>query len=307
MRIAITGASGLIGTAVAERLREDGHTVTRMVRSREAARADDALFWKPATLEIDGDALAGHDVVINLAGENIFGLWTPAKKERIRESRVRGTQLIAETLAGLDDTGRPKVLINASAVGYYGDRPADEPMTEEAIPADGFMARVVRDWEAATKPAADAGVRVVTTRFGLVLDPEGLLLRANALATLMGLGARLGSGRQVFPWVTRDEIVAVMAFLLEQEDATPEDRRLRGAVNVVAPEKVTNEEFADTLARVLGRPRFLAIPKWALSLAGELGEEVARGAWVVPAKLGTSEYQWTHPVLEPALRDLLDR
>ncbi len=323
MKIAITGSSGLIGTAVSDRLRGEGHTVTRVVRSREAAEADDAFFWKPSTHELDAPALAGHDAVINLAGENIFGLWTAAKKQRIRESRVRGTELLAETIAGLDDTDRPRLLINASAIGYYGDRPADEPMTEEAIPADGFMARVVRDWETATKPAADAGVRVVMTRFGLVLDPEGLLLQGMTVSTLLGLGAKLGNGKQVFPWVTRAEIANVVAFLLAQE-VEPEPERqagtgpegdeipaasqpISGPVNVVAPEKVTNEEFADTVARVLNRPRFLAIPKFALKLIGELGDEISSGAWVVPAKLGTSGYDWIHPELEPALRDLLDR
>jgi hypothetical protein len=310
MKIAITGSSGLIGTAVTERLRDDGHTVTRMVRSRKAAEADDAFFWKPSTHELDVPALAGHDAIINLAGENIFGLWTAAKKQRIRESRVRGTELLSETIAGLDDTDRPDVLINASAIGYYGDRPADEPMTEEAIPADRFMARVVRDWEAATKPAADAGVRVIMARFGLVLDPEGLLLQGMTVSTLLGLGAKLGSGRQVFPWVTRAEIASVMAFLLAQEadeETKAASQPLSGPVNVVAPEKVTNEEFADTVARVLNRPRFLAIPKFALRLIGELGDEISSGAWVVPAKLGTSDYTWRHPELEPALRDLLDR
>ncbi|MFO7894729.1 MAG: TIGR01777 family oxidoreductase [Longimicrobiales bacterium] len=303
MKIAITGSSGLIGSAVSDRLRGDGHTVTRVVRSREAAGADDALFWKPSTQELDVPALADHDAVINLAGENIFGLWTKARKRRIRESRVRGTRLLAETLAGLDDTDRPDVLINASAIGYYGDRPPDEPLTEDAEPADGFMARVVRDWEAATQPAADAGVRVVMTRFGLVLDPNGLLLQGMTLSTLLGLGAKLGDGQQAFPWVTRAEIAHVMAFLLAQE----KDQTLSGSVNVVAPDKVTNEEFADTVARVLHRPRFLAIPKLALKLIGELGDEIAGGAWVVPAKLESAGYEWRNPALEPALRRLLDR
>ena len=302
MKIAITGSSGLIGTAVSQRLRAEGYTVTRVVRSRAAAEADDALFWKPATREIDALALAGHDAVINLAGESIFGLWTRSKKRRIRESRVQGTQLLAETLVGLGDTDRPGLLINASAVGYYGDRPADEPMTENAEPADRFMARVCRDWEAATAPVAEAGVRVVRTRFGLVLDPHGLLLQGMTLSTLLGLGAKLGSGKQVFPWVTRDEIANLVAFLVAQgEDG------LRGPVNVVAPDKVTNEEFADTVADVLNRPRFLAIPRPLLRLIGGLGDEITVGAWVVPAKLEAAEYEWTHPALEPALRALLDR
>lgn len=308
MKIAITGSSGLIGSAVTDRLRGGGHTVTRVVRSHEAAEADDALFWQPSTGVLDVPALAGHDAVINLAGENIFGFWTAAKKRRIRKSRVRGTRLLAKTLAGLDDTDRPGVLINASAIGYYGDRPPDQPLTEDAEPADRFMARVVRDWEAATEPAADAGVRVVTTRFGPVLDPNGLLLQGMTLSTLLGLGAKLGDGQQVFPWVTRAEIAEVMAFLLPQDEgAVDAGRTLVGPVNVVAPDRVTNEEFADTVARVLHRPRFLAIPKLALKLIGELGDEIATGAWVVPAKLESAGYPWRDPALEPALRRLLDR
>lgn len=296
----MTGSSGLIGTAVSERLRAEGHAVTRVVRSRQAAEADDALFWQPSTGEIDARALAGHDAVINLAGENIFGLWTPAKKRRIRESRVGGTRLLAETIAGLDDTARPRVLVNASAIGYYGDRPADRPMTEEAAPADRFMARVVRDWEAATRSAADAGVRVLMTRFGLVLDPNGLLLQGMATATFFGLGAKLGDGQQIFSWTTRAEIANALVFLLGHE-------ALSGPVNVAAPDRVTNEEFADAVARVLNRPRFLAIPDFVLKLAGEIGDEISIGAWVVPEKLKAAGYVWRDPELEPALRRLLDR
>lgn len=300
MKVAITGSSGLVGTAVSERLRADGHAVTRMVRSREAAAADDAIFWKPSTHELDFPGLAGHDAVISLAGENIFGLWTAAKKRRIRESRVGGTRLLAEAIAGLDDTARPRTLINASAIGYYGDRPSDVPLAEDAEPADRFMARVVRDWEAATRPAADAGVRVLRTRFGLVLGRDSLLLQGMTIATLLGLGAKFGDGQQIFTWVTPDEIANAMAFLLARDDVS-------GPVNVVAPDKVSNEAFADTVARVLNRPRFLAIPRWALRLIGELGDEIAIGAWVVPQRLEQAGYRWVDPELEPALRRLLDR
>ena len=294
MRIAITGSSGLIGTAVSDRLRADGHAVTRVVRSRDAARAEDAIFWKPAAGEIDADGLAGHDVVVNLAGENIFGLWTEATKKRIRESRVQGTQSLAETIAGLDDASRPRLLVNASAIGYYGHRPPDEPMTEEADPGDRFMSRVVRDWEGATSPAAGAGTRVVMLRFGLVLDPAGLLLQGMRLSTWLGLGAKLGDGQQVFPWVTRDEIANLIPFVMDRVD-------LSGPVNAAAPDKVTNEEFADTVARVMNRPRFLKIPASVLRLAGELGDELLTGAWVVPRKLETAGYQWRDPELETAL------
>lgn len=298
MKIAITGSSGLVGTAVSRRLGEDGHQVTRLVRSREAAEAHDAIFWDPSRGEIDSSGLAGHDAVVNLAGENIFGRWTAAKKRRIRESRVAGTGLIAETIAGLDDRVRPKVLINSSAIGYYGDRPSDEPMTEAASPGDRFMSRVVRDWEAATARAAAAGTRVAMLRSGLVLDPAGLLLQGMTLSTWLGLGAKLGDGRQVFPWVTRDELANLVPFVLARPD-------LSGPINAVAPEKVTNEEFADTVARVLNRPRWLKIPGFVLRLGGDLGDELLTGAWVVPQRLTAAGYPWRDPRLEPALRRLL--
>jgi hypothetical protein len=298
MRIAITGASGLIGTALTRQLREDGHTATRLVRSREAATEPDAIYWRPARGEIDAEGLAGHDAVINLAGENIFGLWTAAKKERIRSSRVDGTRLLAETIASLGEERRPRTLVNASAIGYYGDRPPDQPLPEDAEPGPGFMARVVQDWEAATAPADQAAVRVVMTRFGLVLDPNGLLLQAMSTATRLGLGAKLGDGHQIFPWTTRDEIVGVIRHVLD----SPE---LEGPVNVVGPEKVTNEEFADTMARILHRPRFLKVPAFAMELLGDFGREILAGAWVVPAKLEDTGYAWVDETLEDALRRLL--
>lgn len=300
MRIAITGASGLIGSAITRQLRADGHSITRLVRSREAAREADAVFWSPARDEIDAEGLAGHDAIVNLAGENIFGIWTEAKRRRIRDSRIRGTRLLAEAAAGMADDWKPRLLINASAIGYYGDRPADQPLTEDAPPGEGFMARVVRDWEAATGPASDAGIRVVMLRFGLVLDPEGLLLQGTSASTWLGLGAKLGDGDQPFSWTTTDEIVGVVRHVLEKGE-------IQGPVAVVAPEKSTNEEFSDAVARVMGRPRFLKVPKLALKLAGDLGEELMRGAWIVPGRLQESGYVWKDPTLDGALRRLLGR
>lgn len=299
MNVAVTGSSGLVGTGIVERLEAGGHEVTPVVRSRGAAEKGKAVYWKPATGAIDARALAGHDAVINLAGENIFGVWTEPKKRRIRDSRVKGTTLLAETLAAMDAADRPGVLINASAAGYYGDRPPDEPLAEDAGPGDSFLARVVAEWEAATRPAEDAGVRVVRTRFGLVLHPDALLIQGMATSSRLGLGAKLGDGSQVFPWVTRDEIASAVAFILETPD-------LEGPVNVVGREKVTNEEFADTVARVLDRPRVLSIPAFALRMIGELGDELLRGMWLVPEKLESAGYEWVDPELEPALRRILD-
>lgn len=300
MKIAVTGSSGLVGSKLTAELAAAGHSVTRMVRSREAAAAPDAIYWSPSSGEIDVEGLAEHDAVINLAGENIFGIWTEAKKDRIYRSRVEGTRLLVQAIGGLDVTARPEVLVNASAIGYYGDRPPDRPLTEAAQPGDGFMAGVVRDWEAAALSGRDAGVRVVMLRFGLVLDPDGLLLQGMTLSTRFGLGATLGEGTQPFPWTTRDEIVRVAALVLERDD-------VEGPVNVVAPEVVTNREFADTVADVLNRPRVLKIPTSALALLGDFGRELQTGAWVVPEKLRGAGYEWLDPTLNHALRRLLDR
>lgn len=300
MRIAITGASGLIGSAVAGRMADAGHSITRLVRTRQAAEAPDAIFWDPSANAIDATGLAGHDAIINLAGENIFGIWTESKKERIYTSRVEGTHLLTQAIAGLPVTDRPAVLVNASAIGFYGDRPADQPLTEDASPGPGFMAGVVEDWEAAALSARDAGVRVVLTRFGLVLDPNGLLLQAMTLATRFGVGAKLGEGTQPFPWTTRADIVRVIGFIFDHE-------AIEGPVNVVAPEMVTNEELTDTLAHVLNRPRVLKVPAFALAMLGDFGRELLTGARVVPEKLEEAGYEWRDPTLEAALRRLLKR
>jgi uncharacterized protein len=298
MKIAISGASGLIGTGVSRRLEAEGHTITRLVRSRGAARGAGAVYWDPAEGAIDSPGLAGHDALVNLAGENIFAVWTPEKKRRIRRSRVEGTRLLAEALARLPVGDRPAVLVNASAVGYYGARPMAEPVTETSPPGDGFMAQVVRDWEAATSPAAAAGIRVVLLRVAPVMDADAIPIKLLGLATRLGLGATIGSGRQPFPWVTRDEIARVVSFILDRSG-------LEGAVNVVAPEAVTNREFTDAMARVLGRPRFLQIPTPAVRLLGDLGNEFMGGARVVPARLQDAGYAWRDPELEPALRRIL--
>ena len=299
MKVAITGSSGLVGEAVVRALRDRGDHVTRVVRSREAATAEDALFWDPAEGAIDAEALGDHDAVVGLAGENIAGVWTHAKKARIRNSRVHGTRLLADTLAGLPADHRPGTFVSASGAHYFGDRPADRPLTEDDPPGTGFMAELVRDWEAAADPAREAGVRVVNLRFGVVLHPNALLLQATAAATRLGVGAVLGSGEQGFSWITRDDVVGAILFALD----TP---GLEGPVNTAAPERTTARDYADTLAKVLGRPRFLRIPSFAVEALGDLGSEVMlAGAWVVPRKLEEAGYGWRDPSLEPALRRLL--
>jgi uncharacterized protein len=299
-RVAITGASGLIGTAVTARLRGLGHQVTRLVRSREAARAPDAVYWNPDRGEVDAAGLAGHAVVINLAGENIFGLWTPAKKERIRRSRLDGATLLANTLAAMPEADRPALFILASAVGYYGDRPWDEPLTEDRPPGDGFLARVLVDMELATAPAGGVGIRVVFLRFAPVVDPDAFLLSAIARATRFGLGAALGPGGQPFPWVTRAEIADIVPFVMDRPE-------LDGPVNVAAPGQVSNAGFVDTVARVLNRPRFLRVPAPVVRLLGDFGDELLVGQRVVPRELTAAGYDWRDPELEPALRRMLGR
>jgi uncharacterized protein (TIGR01777 family) len=234
---------------------------------------------------------------VHLAGENIFGRWTAEKKRRIRESRVAGTRLVSEAIAGL--TRRPRVLLAASAVGYYGDRGAAE-LTEETPPGDDFLARVSRDWEAATGPAARAGVRVVNLRFGIVLASAGGALAKMLPAFRLGLGGRIGSGAQYFPWIALEDALGAILHALATES-------LAGPVNVTAPHPVTQLEFVRTLGRVLRRPAVLPLPSLALRLV--FGREAAAmmesGQRVLPARLLASGYRFRFAELEPALRRLL--
>jgi uncharacterized protein len=298
MRVAIAGASGLIGTAVTDHLRKSGHEVTRLVRHSDATAQSDAVYWRPDSGEIDADALAGHQIIINLAGENIFGAWTPAKKRRIRESRLEGTTLLASTIERMADSHRPDLFIVASAVGFYGDRPWTEPLGEDSPPGDSFLARVLVDMEAAAATVERLGVRLVIPRFAPVVDPAAVLLRGIAMATRFGLGAALGPGGQPFPWVTLADVAGVVALAMARTD-------MQGPVNVVAPDHVTNAEFVDAVARVLNRPRFLRVPTPVVKLAGDLGKELLVGQLVVPGKLKSAGYEWQDPELDRALRRML--
>jgi len=298
MRVAITGSSGLIGSALVERLRADGHQVTRLVRGRERAVGAGAVHWDPARGEVDAAGLEGHDVVIHLAGESIVGLWTARKKARIRDSRVEGTRLIAGALAGL--ARPPAVLLSASATGFYGARPPDEVLDEEASPGTGFLAETAQAWEAAADPARAAGIRVVHARFGLVLSPRGGALAAMLPVFRLGLGGRLGSGAQVWSWIALDDVVEAALHVVRTDP-------LAGPVNFVAPEPVSNAEFTRVLGRVLRRPTLFAVPAFAARLvAGEMAEEMLlTGARVEPRRLLESGYRFRFPSLEPALRHLL--
>lgn len=296
MKIAITGASGLVGAELASALGGD-HEITRVVRRRKRGKKGVA-YWNPETGEVDEASLEGHDVVIHLAGESLFAVWTPKRKERIRRSRVNGTQLLAAALAGLQRP--PALLITASAVGIYGDRPPDEPLTEDDATADGFLPGVVRGWEAATEPAEVAGIRVVHLRFGLIISEKGGIVATMLPPFRFGLGAVVGPGRQAWSWIALPEIPDVVRHVIATES-------LRGAVNATTPNAVTAAEFSRTLGRVIHRPVAFHIPAPIVALApGGMGRELAiASARVVPEKLLGSGYRFRHPELEPTLRMML--
>lgn len=266
---------------------------------RRVTPGERALSWDPEAGTIDRAGLeaAGIDAVVNLAGENVFGRWTPAKKQRIRESRVHGTRLVADAIAGL--ARPPRVLLAASAVGYYGDR-GEEVMTEGSEAGDDFLAHVARDWEAATAGAAAAGIRVHNLRFGVVLTPTGGGLGKMLPAFRVGLGGPVGSGNQYFSWIALDDAIKAILHILAKPN-------LAGPVNVTSPTPVTNREFAKTLGKVLGRPAVVTVPSFALRIAfGTEGAAMLQsGQRVVPVRLLESGFRFCYDTLEPALRHLL--
>ena len=302
MLVAITGASGLIGTALARRLEAEGHRVLRLTRS--APTAPDQLHWDPAAGELDPDALAKVDAVVHLAGANIGDKlrWTARTKRDILQTRVQGTGLVARTMAGLaKGPGGPRVLVCASGAHYYGDR-GDEVLTEESSGGRGFLADVVRQWEQAADPARAAGLRVVHLRTGPVQDAAGAGLPRQALMFRLGVGGRFGSGRQWLSWIALDDITGAYLHALTHDD-------LAGPVNNVAPNPVTNAEFTATLARVLRRPAVLHVPAFAPRLVlGEFADEMLfTSIRARPVRLLESGYRFRFPELEPALRHTLGR
>jgi uncharacterized protein (TIGR01777 family) len=300
MRIAVTGSSGLIGSRLVPALRADGHEVLRLVR--RTPRAADEHRWAPQHHRIDPALLADVDAVVNLAGVGVADRrWSARHKANVLASRLEATTTMSRALAGAvaADPDRERVLLSASAVGFYGDT-GDRVVDETAPAGDDFLARVCVQWEAATQAAVQAGVRVATLRTGLVLGPGGLLGRMAPLFRL-GLGGRLGSGRQYWPWIALDDEVAAIRFLLTAP--------VSGPVNLTAPTPATNAEFTEALAAVLGRPARLPVPGPALSVAlGEFGRVgVLAGQRAVPAKLTAAGFSFSHPDLEDALRAALRR
>ncbi len=298
MNVAVTGSSGLIGSALVASLSAGGHRVFRLVRG--IVPGADCIRWDPAGGVRDAALLEGLDGMVHLAGENIAGgRWTQRRKAEIRRSRVEGTARLAETLAKL--ARPPKVLMVASAIGFYGDR-SGEVLTEESPAGNDFLAHVCREWEAATAPAAKAGVRVVNLRFGVVLSADGGALRKMLLPFKLGAGGRIGSGRQYWSWIALEDVVGAIQHALATES-------LSGPVNAVAPTPVTNAEFTRTLGRVLRRPAIAPLPAFAARIVlGEMADALLlASARVVPKRLQDSGYQFRHPDLEGALRHLLGR
>jgi hypothetical protein len=301
MKVAVTGSSGLIGTHLVAALRADGHEVLRLVR--RTPRTADEHRWDPQHRRIDPTLLSDVDAVVNLAGTPIRPRpFTAGYKEQLRSSRLDSTATVSEALAAAAaaDPGRRRVLLSASAVGYYGDT-GDREVQEDAPPGSDFLARLCVDWEAATRPAEDAGVRAVHLRTGLVVGRDAMLVRILGLVFRVGLGGRMGSGRQYWPWISLDDEVDAIRFLLTAD--------VSGPVNLTGPRPVPNAEFVRRLAAAVHRPAVLPVPGPVLSLAlGEFGRSsVLAGQRAVPAVLERAGYRWTHPDLDDALRAALQR
>jgi uncharacterized protein len=302
--VLLSGASGFIGSQLSKSLSADGHRVVRLARpeSRSTPAVSDIVRWDPEAGYIDRDALARlqPDAVVNLAGESIAKRWTATRRRRIRESRVRGTTILAEALAAL--RSKPSVFLSGSAMGYYGAHRGDELLEEHSAPGSDFLAQTARDWERATEAASQAGIRVVLSRTGIVLGMGGGALDQMLLPFRLGVGGRLGSGRQWMSWIALDDVVRALRFLVD----TP---AVRGPVNLVAPEPVRNAEFTKVLGRVLGRPAMLPVPAFALELLfGTMADHtILASQRLSPKKLAGAGFEFRHPRLEEALRFELRR
>lgn len=294
MRVAISGASGLVGRHLRASLEADGHVVLPLVRSEPG---DGQIGWSVLERRIEAEKLEGMDAVVHLAGESIGQRWTAAAKERIRSSRVQGTRLVCEALAGLQD--KPTVLVSASAVGFYGD--TGQTVVDEDSPAgNNFLAEVGKAWEAETKVAADAGIRVVNLRSGIALSTEHGLLKEQLLPAKLGVLGPVGGGKQWLPWIDLEDLVRAYRFCIDSD--------LSGPVIGVSPHPVQQAEFARALGRVLGRPAFLPAPGFAMKLAmGEMAQElVLEGQRCDPRVLREAGFEWLRPELDAALKHALD-
>ncbi len=294
MRVLISGSSGLIGSALIPALESRGYKVTRLVRAAESR--DGQLSWDP-TQPLRPELFSGFDAVIHLAGEPVAARWTEAKKKRILDSRVLGTAHLCEALTSAPNP--PRVLISASAIGYYGDR-GDEVVREDSPSGAGFLPEVCRQWEAATKPAADAGIRTIQIRIGIVLSAQGGALKKMLPPFRMGFGATTGNGRQWMSWIHVQDLVGAILHILDTDS-------IEGPVNLVAPEPVRNSDFTQTLAAVLSRPAILRLPAFAMRLMfGQMADEILlAGQRVKPVKLVASGYEFQYSDLRGAFENIL--
>jgi uncharacterized protein (TIGR01777 family) len=303
MKVLVTGSTGLIGSALVYQLKRAGHEPIRLVRHR-GNFDEPVIAWNPESGQLNPGDLKGIDAVVHLAGHSIAsGRWTPEVKRKIRDSRVKGTQLLASTLAGMENP--PSTLICASAIGFYGNR-GEETLTEVSGQGQGFLPGICREWEAACQPARDRGIRVVNTRFGIVLSPEGGALKAMLPAFRFGLAGNLGSGRQYMSWIALEDAVGAIIHILTHP-------KVRGPVNMVAPNPVINADFTTAMRHVL-MPPFLPMRYWtppapglAVKLAlGEMGEALLLSSTrVLPIALQESGYPFKYKTLEPALRSMV--
>jgi uncharacterized protein len=301
MRVAVSGSTGLIGSALVAHMHTLGYSVSRLVRKRKPrSTTDRVILWDPESAFIDVAALEGHDAVVHLAGEPLMGFWTPNKKHALRASRIGSTALLARTIATLNNP--PRTFVCASAIGYYGDRAPDESLDERAPKGHGFLSDLVAQWEEAAQGVHAAGARVANTRFGLVLSPNGGALAAMLPVFKVGLGGKLGSGRQIWSWIALPDVVRAIVHVIYHQG-------LHGPINFAAPGAVSNREFTDTLGRVLHRPTLMPVPAFLLRMVlREMADEMLlSGVHVVPRKLLDSGYRFSFVQLEPALRALLAR
>jgi uncharacterized protein (TIGR01777 family) len=295
-RVLVSGASGLIGSALLPSLKSRGFQVVRLVRG--PASGEDQISWDPLK-PIAPETVSGYRAIVHLSGESVVGRWTDSKQAKIRDSRVASTRNLAQSLAHVAD--RPRVLITASAIGYYGDR-RDEVLREESSSGSGFLAEVCREWEAAAQPAADAGIRCAQIRTGVVLSAEGGALQKMLPPFRLGVGGNLGSGRQWMSWIHIQDMVGAINHILKTD-------LLYGAVNMVAPRPVTNAEFTKTLGAVLSRPTIFPVPEFVAKLAfGQMAEEVLLASQrVEPTKLVSNGYPFQYSDLRKALESILKK
>ena len=299
MKILITGASGFIGTELLAYLRGRGHEVRHVVRT-EAQLKEDSILWDPQHHELVPADFEGFDVLIHLAGENIMGgRWTPEKKRKIKESRVMGTRILCELISRLQSP--PRLLISTSAIGFYGNR-GNEIVSEDSPPGKGFLAEVCQKWEKATEPAIKRGIRVVKLRIGLVLSPKGGALGKMLIPFKLGLGGKIGSGKQWMSWISMDDLMGIFLHIIGRSE-------IQGAVNAVAPNPVTNQTMTKVLGHALHRPTIFSIPTFAVSLIfGEMGNEMFLcSTRVAPNVLAQTGYSFLYPELDGALNRMLGR